>query len=580
MSSRDVRSSESALGPVRVLLCFFALLVGPTSSWADETVTLRQTFMGPLGFFATGQAMASDINKDGEVDVVDQPATVSVSASDVAAGATLVKAFLYWAGTMTQPKAGACTDSGDNQVDLTPPGGSATPITADVSYCSDTASGTVDMQAHRADVTAHVGSLTGDWTVDSFSALISNGSTHNASFSIVLIFSAQALPWQTIQLHDGLQTFASSSDTVTASGLAASSPASGELAFYVLDGDPGISTTEGVTVNGQPGGAGPLTLTDSSNPADNPMNHTINTQDPDRTDSVGVDIDAFDVSSALTAGDTSVDIEFTADTDTWWLVYSLLGVLQVPPPPDPALVVDGAIEATAYLGDGELLAGIATDDELAAHAADPNAHTMASPGTAGAAGSAGTAGRDARAAAQSLALIRYHADLFATALCEALDYRFIDRGEGTVLDCRTGLVWLKDAGCLGEGFWDVAGRSGSGQEAVQAFNGAETANRYLCDDYAPGAYDDWRLPSEAELCGLWDTDRGCALQGHPAARLPNARGDGDWSENRPFVGVRSGVYLTLEGLWGVDVLSGSMERNPGGDSGSIWLVRGLSLEKR
>jgi len=35
-------------------------------------------------------------------------------------------------------------------------------------------------------------------------------------------------------------------------------------------------------------------------------------------------------------------------------------------------------------------------------------------------------------------------------------YRFLDNADGTVTDCRTELIWLKNANCYGEQVWDSA----------------------------------------------------------------------------------------------------------------------------
>jgi hypothetical protein len=78
--------------------------------------------------------------------------------------------------------------------------------------------------------------------------------------------------------------------------------------------------------------------------------------------------------------------------------------------------------------------------------------------------------------------------------CEA-GQRFGDNGDGTVLDCQTGLIWLKDANCLGMMNWSNA------MNAAAALNDGE--------------------------CGLTDG---------------NAAGTGQWSEGDVFNGVVSNFY--------------------------------------
>ena len=76
--------------------------------------------------------------------------------------------------------------------------------------------------------------------------------------------------------------------------------------------------------------------------------------------------------------------------------------------------------------------------------------------------------------------------------------RFRDKGNGTVVDRLTGLVWLKDANCFGEQTW---------QDALNATNTLEddpastTTDCGLSDGSKAG---DWRLPNVKELQSLID----------------------------------------------------------------------------
>ena len=76
------------------------------------------------------------------------------------------------------------------------------------------------------------------------------------------------------------------------------------------------------------------------------------------------------------------------------------------------------------------------------------------------------------------------------------DGRFVDNGDGTVTDRNTGLMWAaKDNGS------DI--------------NWSD-AKRY-CENYRGGGYDNWRMPTEDELTGLYDPSMGyipsCAPSG-------------------------------------------------------------------
>jgi hypothetical protein len=100
---------------------------------------------------------------------------------------------------------------------------------------------------------------------------------------------------------------------------------------------------------------------------------------------------------------------------------------------------------------------------------------------------------------------------------------YVDCGNGTVTDNRTGLVWLKNAGCLDEeADWltardFVAGLADMPDGSIPALHDCE-----LSDGSSPG---EWRLPSLAE----WEAmvgdavDLGCSptiTSNHPAGITP------------------------------------------------------------
>ncbi len=70
--------------------------------------------------------------------------------------------------------------------------------------------------------------------------------------------------------------------------------------------------------------------------------------------------------------------------------------------------------------------------------------------------------------------------------CYSNTARYVDCGNGTVTDSATGLIWLKDATCMGVGGW-------AGGHAAAATLGSGTCG--LTDGSFPG---DWRLPTETE----------------------------------------------------------------------------------
>lgn len=87
---------------------------------------------------------------------------------------------------------------------------------------------------------------------------------------------------------------------------------------------------------------------------------------------------------------------------------------------------------------------------------------------------------------------------------------YVDCGNGTVTDNRTGLVWLKNASCLTSGGedgrvdWHAAMEFVAGLSDKPATSLAAADDCGLSDGSSPG---EWRLPSRAE----WETMIGDAL---------------------------------------------------------------------
>ena len=312
----------------RSLVISTALLAGVGlvgSARADEPLKLRKSWSGSVDFFSTGAALATDTNNDNKVDKLAQPGKVLVTAADVPPGATLDSAYLYWGATQ---KTTTCMNPAnlDDSVMFTPPGAAAAAVTAEVCYCSPANS--YDMQLCRADVTALLGELTGEYAVDELKALIANGDTNNASFALVLVYASDALKPRQIGLYDGLLGLAgmgTPTTTVTLDGLKVSKIPQGDLTWYALEGDSPVNQDEFVEVKAQPGG-GVAKLFDAINPVGNPFNRTINTTVPPQTAVTGVDIDQFPLDAILEPDDTSLDITYSAGLDKYWIAFNIVGV--------------------------------------------------------------------------------------------------------------------------------------------------------------------------------------------------------------------------------------------------------------
>ena len=136
------------------------------------------------------------------------------------------------------------------------------------------------------------------------------------------------------------------------------------------------------------------------------------------------------------------------------------------------------------------------------------------------------------------------------------DPRFTDRGDGTVKDNLTGLIWLQNANCFGEQTW------------FNALSVCETLASPACGLTDGSVAGDWRLPNLKELQSLLDFGQeGPALPpGHPFVGGIWIAGDNYWS---------STTYLPHnDQAWYVELYNGVTDAYGKVNIDLIWPVRG------
>lgn len=135
------------------------------------------------------------------------------------------------------------------------------------------------------------------------------------------------------------------------------------------------------------------------------------------------------------------------------------------------------------------------------------------------------------------------------------EQRFIDNGDSTVTDNKTGLMWAKD-----------------GNAACNQMDMEEALSFISKLNDSKTGYKDWRLPTIQELSTLTDSD-----QRSPALPL-----------NHPFSNVQSGSYWSLspspeyvknsgDFVWSMDMAIGSTGLNEKSHKLYVWPVRGKWL---
>jgi hypothetical protein len=146
--------------------------------------------------------------------------------------------------------------------------------------------------------------------------------------------------------------------------------------------------------------------------------------------------------------------------------------------------------------------------------------------------------------------------------CFDNDHRYADCRNGTVTDSATGLVWLKDAGCLGSLDWAAANRAAARLRQGRC---------RLSDGSKPG---DWRLPTNAE----WNATVATA-RNHPLLLCTSPALTDD--SGAACFGTGSGSSFTnvaLDGYWSSTTSSQAAGLLPDGTkAGTLTLANGLLL---
>jgi hypothetical protein len=154
--------------------------------------------------------------------------------------------------------------------------------------------------------------------------------------------------------------------------------------------------------------------------------------------------------------------------------------------------------------------------------------------------------------------------------------RYKDNGDGTVTDCKSGLVWLKNATCLescGGAKPDSYGRL-SWPDAAKWLAALRSGRCGLKDGSKAG---DWRLPTRAEFEAMVADARS---QGYDNPPLTNAAGTAQWTKNGDaFDDVSQVLYWTSTSApddadsVAVLVTSGNFTYCDKGGSYNVWPVR-------
>jgi len=139
--------------------------------------------------------------------------------------------------------------------------------------------------------------------------------------------------------------------------------------------------------------------------------------------------------------------------------------------------------------------------------------------------------------------------------------RLVDHHDGTVTDSVTGLIWLKDAGCLQPGTWKTAG-----SEVSELASGSCG----LTDGSTAGQ---WRMPNLLELASIVDASAsGPALPaGHPFANVSNGL---YWTSTSYFGGEKGSFNAWAIRMSDGRYINDGVLNLKASASNGVWAVKG------
>ena len=233
--------------------------------------------------------------------------TLPVTASGIK------KAILYWSGS----------GSGDWDVNFSGPNGlNNMALTAEHQFGANVTvqNGNQPYFGARYDITDVLRTHgTGSYTLSNLDA--NRGSAYctqtlYSGWVVVVVYEDPTLTLNSVKLYDGLIGFAEKTIDFSLGGLSINNPDGAKLAFVVWEGD-NLSNlgNEGMRVNNN-------NLVNSINPLGGLFNSTNSFTGQD--ENFNMDMDFFDISPFVSAGDTDIDISMTAGNDVIFLnIYAI-----------------------------------------------------------------------------------------------------------------------------------------------------------------------------------------------------------------------------------------------------------------
>ncbi len=340
-------------GLIPLLLSGWLLL--PGSVRAGTPISLHATHAGHVNFVGTAGSLRRGSNLT-DACAVDNYDTAALT--DLPAGATVRAAYLYWAGSWSdQFLSTQRTPDWDVTLD-----GAA--VTADRQFTEVFSLGfsRYDFFSGMADVTALVAAKgNGLYTFGNLDVNTAwphcNVQAVLAGWSLIVVYEHPDESNRVVNIFDGFQYYRGGQIAVTATDFEiAASDINGKVGHLTWEGDAENSGslngyTEGLTFNGN-------ALLDPLNPVNNQFNSTVNTAG--LSDQWGVDLDIYDVTPYLNAGDIQATTVYRSGRDLVLLSAEVISVTNTPltdlaftaAPDDPLFVLEPGRIALTLVNNG------------------------------------------------------------------------------------------------------------------------------------------------------------------------------------------------------------------------------------
>jgi uncharacterized repeat protein (TIGR01451 family) len=310
----------------RLSLLWFCLLLVAGAARAGTPITLSTSWAGRLNFTGTVATMRTSDNDHAPCSVVASTKELSATLAGIPAGAKVLSARLYWAGSGS---------SVDDRVNF-----QGAEVVADRSYTTGTDIAGYNYFSGVVDVTAQVVAKgkdgnNGNGTYKFSGLTIDSGKTYCdrqgvlGGFSLLVVYTDSSEPFRVMNLYEGFQFVHNSTVTLAIGNFRTPDDvfkASGLLGHVTWEGDDTLSSdTERLLFNG-------YELSDKVNDSGNQFNSasTINGD----TSSYGIDFDAYVIQNKgnrqpFVAGATSATTTYQTGDDLVLLSAEIVAVPNV-----------------------------------------------------------------------------------------------------------------------------------------------------------------------------------------------------------------------------------------------------------